>query len=440
MPGRPARLCLPKEPPGFYGPYADAYRSAWERAVERLERLGLPVEYIDTAVFSQAAAILYEGPWVAERWADLGGFIEANPGTAFPVTEQILRSGAAAQYDAASVFQAMHQLQAYKHEARRLLEDAVLVMPTAGGTWTREQVRQEPVAANRDMGRYTNHCNLLDLCAVAIPAGEAAEQTPFGITMFALAENEGLICGAAQAFGGIAGEDRAARESAASSLSSVCSAEGGTAAAYESPAAVSAGQETSPFAVCATSVAPPADQGSSPSAACALSAAASASQELSSEAHRGEPAALGQPDTSVTAASQADEPAKPETTLVAVCGLHMRGFPLEKQILGCGAVFVKETESAPKYKLVKLATVPAKPGMIKLTSGGAAVQLELWEMPLASFGAFAASIPSPLGIGKVELADGTEVPGFVCEAYAAAQSEDITSYGGWRQAVSVSNV
>ena len=70
----------------------------------------------------QAAAILYEGPWVAERWAALGSFIEANPGIAYPVTEQILRSGSAAEYDAASVFQAMHKLQRFKLEARKLLQ------------------------------------------------------------------------------------------------------------------------------------------------------------------------------------------------------------------------------------------------------------------------------------------------------------------------------
>ncbi len=70
----------------------------------------------------QAAAILYEGPWVAERWADLGSFIEANPGIAYPVTEKILRSGSAAEYDAASVFHAMHKLQQFKLEARKLLQ------------------------------------------------------------------------------------------------------------------------------------------------------------------------------------------------------------------------------------------------------------------------------------------------------------------------------
>ncbi len=355
--GLPERVCLPAGELGFYGPYASEYRAAWEQAVSRLQEVclrdGVQIVEIDVTVFAQAAAILYEGPWVAERWAALGSFIEANPGVAYPVTEQILRSGAASEYDAASVFVAMHKLQQYKLEARKLLQDAVLVMPTCGGTWTREQVLADPISTNRDMGRYTNHCNLLDLCAVAVPAGDAAPETPFGITLFALAEEEGLICGAAAL---LAGSDAAAVEVAAASVGA-------------------------------------------------------------------------------KASSSADSAAPAQTTLVAVCGLHMRGYPLEKQMQGCGARFIREDESAAKYSLVKLPTSPAKPGMIKQQQGGAAIQLEIWEMPLEAFGGFTAAIPAPLGIGKVELRDGTEVPGFVCEAYAAAGAEDVTVLRSWRNVV-----
>lgn len=123
-----------------------------------------------------------------------------------------------------------------------------------------------------------------------------------------------------------------------------------------------------------------------------------------------------------------------ETTLVAVCGLHMRGYPLEKQLLERGGAFVRETTTAAKYRLLKLPTTPAKPGLIKLPEGGGAIALEVWELPMAAFGSFVALIPGPLGIGKVELADGTEVPGFICEGYAAdlPGALDVTEYGGWR--------
>lgn len=327
-PELPRKLYVPKHPLAFYGPYAEAYRSAWEASVARLEALGMPVGYVDIGLFSEAADILYGGPWVAERWAGLGSFIEAHPGAALPVTEGILRSGAGGAFGVADGFRAMHRLQRLKLEARRLLQDGVLVMPTCGGTWTREQVRDNPVRANSDMGRYTNHCNLLDLCAVAVPSVDAADGLPFGITLFAPAGREGMIAEAARIF-----------------------------------------------------------------------------------------AALGR------------------TTPVAVCGLHMRGLPLERQMREHGARFVREDATAAKYRMVKLPTAPAKPGLIRTEEGGASLRLEIWEMPLAAFGAFAAAIPAPLGIGKIELADGTEVPGFVCEAYAAEGAEDITAHGGWRAVI-----
>jgi allophanate hydrolase len=200
VPKIPLKICLPLAPLDFYGPFAEEYRMAWEAAVDRVKKLNLPIEYIDCGFFAEAAALLYNGPYVAERWASLGSFVEANPNTVFPVTEKVLRSGTKVEYNAASVFQAMHKLQAFKLDARRLLDGAVLVMPTSGGTWTREQVRLDPISTNSDMGRYTNHCNLLDLCAVAVPADVAAPKLPFGITWFALAENEALICAAADAF------------------------------------------------------------------------------------------------------------------------------------------------------------------------------------------------------------------------------------------------
>lgn len=196
----PERVCVPGAGAvSFFGPYAAEYERAWEETVAGLKRSGLPVEEVDISLYAEAAALLYEGPWVAERWAGLGAFVEAHPNAALPVTERILRTGEEPRHTAASLFQAMHRLQAFRHEARRRLEGAVLVLPTAGGTWTREQVRQDPIATNRDMGRYTNHCNLLDLCAIALPTVDAAGDLPFGATLFALSDREDLLRGCAGA-------------------------------------------------------------------------------------------------------------------------------------------------------------------------------------------------------------------------------------------------
>ncbi|CAH1205867.1 Allophanate hydrolase [Paenibacillus auburnensis] len=349
----PARLLFPADPLGFYGPHEEDYRRAWQAAGDSLKGLGIPVEYVDCTMFFEAASILYDGPWVAERWAALGEYVENNRASVLPVTERILSSGNGEQHTASGLFQAMHRLQRYKGECRELLRDAVLVMPTCGGTWTREQVELNPVGANSDMGRYTNHCNLLDLSAVAIPAGEAAQDLPFGVTLFALADNEHLLAG--------------------------------TASLYFSGASA---------------------------------------EEVEAE----ETAGIVEKAGSVTFC-----PVQQWTT-IAVCGLHMKGFPLEKQMASHGAYFWREARTAPCYEMIRLQSVPAKPGLIKKAQGGGSIQLELWKMPEQSVGAFAALIPAPLGLGKVELEDGCEVMGFICEGYAEAEGENITACGGWRYA------
>lgn len=189
---KPAVILFPDKEPDFFGPFATEYKEAWIKSKEHITSLGIPVRSIDTAILEEAAAILYDGPWIAERWADLGKFVCAHPGSTLRVTESILRSGE--KYDAASLFKAIHKLYDIRSKTRELLKDAVLVMPTVAGTWTREQVDNDPVTTNSALGRYTNHCNLLDLCALAVPTIEAAQNLPFGTTLFALADKEGLNC------------------------------------------------------------------------------------------------------------------------------------------------------------------------------------------------------------------------------------------------------
>ncbi len=200
VPKLPAKICLPKDGLTFYGPFSKLYETKWKQAVGRIKGLGIGIQYIDYTVFQKAASILYDGPWVAERWKDLGGFVEANEGKIFPVTETILRSGSKPEHTAAKVFESMHQLQLYRAEARKILKDAVLILPTAGGTFTRDEVRENPIETNSLMGLYTNHCNLLDLCAVAVPTESGCKKDPFGITIFGLADSEALILGAANVF------------------------------------------------------------------------------------------------------------------------------------------------------------------------------------------------------------------------------------------------
>ncbi len=196
----PEKILIPAEEPEFFGDMADVHRAKWHSAVERIKSLGITVEEADYRMFYDAALILYEGAYVAERWADLKEFVEKNTGKVFPVTEKILRSGGTEEKTAARLFDDLHRLQYYRHKTREILENAVMIMPTAGGTFTREQVRQDPVKTNSKMGLYTNHCNLLDLMAAAVPENSRDRDYPFGITLFALAENSALVKSTAKKF------------------------------------------------------------------------------------------------------------------------------------------------------------------------------------------------------------------------------------------------
>jgi allophanate hydrolase len=128
-------------------------------------------------------------------------------------------------------------------------------------------------------------------------------------------------------------------------------------------------------------------------------------------------------------------PASQATLPIAVVGAHLSGLPLNGQLVERGARLREATQTAPRYRLFALPdTVPPKPGLMRVggDQSGAAIAVEVWDMPLAEVGAFLALIPPPLGLGSLELADGRWVHGFVCEAHALVGARDVTAYGGWR--------
>ncbi|WAC42926.1 allophanate hydrolase [Pseudomonas sp. SL4(2022)] len=123
----------------------------------------------------------------------------------------------------------------------------------------------------------------------------------------------------------------------------------------------------------------------------------------------------------------------PGSVRVAVVGAHLTGMPLNFQLTSRDAVLVEQTTSAATYRLYALpGTVPPKPGLARVAADGAAIIVELWDIPQARFGELVAEIPAPLGIGNLQLADGRWVKGFICEPYALDGARDITSFGGWR--------
>lgn len=122
---------------------------------------------------------------------------------------------------------------------------------------------------------------------------------------------------------------------------------------------------------------------------------------------------------------------------VAVCGAHMSGLPLNGQLTDLGGEFVEKTKTAPNYRLYKLRGFnPPRPGLVRVNQDGTCIKLEVWQLPLEKYGIFVASVPSPLGFGTLVLEDGQQVQGFLCEAYATEDAEDISEFGGWRNFIS----
>lgn len=196
----PSMVCIPEKRPEFFGEYAEIYEKSWEQALERIKACGMEIHYIDGSVFEKAAEILYDGPWIAERWEEFGDFVTENPEAVFPDTRAALDEGKESKYTAVSLFHAIHDLQEYRRKIRDILQDAVLVLPTTGGTFTREMARSNPAEVNRKLGLYTNHCNLLKMCAVSIPVTESGSEISTGITAFGLGGREGLVLGLADSF------------------------------------------------------------------------------------------------------------------------------------------------------------------------------------------------------------------------------------------------
>jgi len=123
----------------------------------------------------------------------------------------------------------------------------------------------------------------------------------------------------------------------------------------------------------------------------------------------------------------------PSRVRVVVCGAHLSGLPLNSQLLECGGTLVRATATAAEYRLYELpGTVPAKPGLIRVKNGGVAIAVEVWEIPMETYGSFVAGIPEPLGIGRVRLEGGDVVQGFLCESVALDGARDVSEFGGWR--------
>lgn len=362
--GGPFRFGVPRaQDLAFFG--NSAAQRLFDAAVQRAIALGgTPVE-IDFSPFLETARLLYEGPWVAERYQAIRGFIDEQPEAVFPPVRSIIEAGR--DKTAAELFSAQYKLKALKRVCDQVWQTVdCLLTPTAGTIYRIAEVQADPIRLNSHLGHYTNHMNLLDYSAVSVPAGFLAHGDaaglPWGVTWAAPAHKDVPLLRLADRF-------------------------------HRSLALGTSGYTL----------------GATPTAFAQVD-------------EHGEPQAL-----------LADDAARSGTIPVAVCGAHLSGLPLNPQLTSRGARLLCAIDSAPRYRLFALPGGPvARPGMVRVPEGGQAIPLEVWEVPAEHFGSFVAGIPAPLGIGKVELADGRVVPGFICEGIGTEGATDITHFGGWR--------
>ncbi|SAK91748.1 urea amidolyase [Caballeronia pedi] len=311
-----------------------------------LEAIGGEAVDIDFAPFIEAAHLLYEGPWVAERYSVAGALLEAQPDAVLPVIRDVLAK--APGTTAVDAFRAQYRLQALKQRCDAGLADLDCVLtPSIPRPVTLAELERDPIGANSLLGHYTNFMNLLDYAAAATPAGFMRNGLPWGVTLFGRAFTDQYLLSVADAL----------------------------------------------------------------HRRLAVPLVGGASQNTDAPAHA----------------------ARGDRMKLVVCGAHLAGLPLNGQLTARGARLVEATASAPRYRLYALAGgAIARPGMMRDEANGAEIAVEVWEMPGAEVGSFLAGISAPLGLGKVELADGRWETGFVCEAYALEGAVDITRYGGWR--------
>jgi len=168
-------------------------RRLFARGIELVACGGAEIVEIDFASFRETAAMLYDGPWLAERLAAIKAFFAAHAQDMHPVTREIIGRGA--NYTAADAFEAEYRLRALtRRAAREFARVDVLAVPTAPTIYTLAQVEAEPVTLNSNLGFYTNFVNLLDLAALAVPCGMRGDGLPAGITLIAPAFSEPLLC------------------------------------------------------------------------------------------------------------------------------------------------------------------------------------------------------------------------------------------------------
>ena len=171
----------------------------YHRAIARLQELGGERVEIDYSIFRRAADLLYSGPWVAERYAAIQSFFDSHADEMNSVVREIISKSK--NFSAADTFKSQYALTDFRRAAESHWKSMdVLVLPTTGTIFTHEEIQAEPIKRNTDLGYYTNFVNLMDLAAVAAPAGFRSNGLPFGISFIAPAYSDETLLALADRF------------------------------------------------------------------------------------------------------------------------------------------------------------------------------------------------------------------------------------------------
>jgi allophanate hydrolase len=172
----------------------------YAQALDRLVAMGTDLVEIDLAPLSEAARLLYDGPWVAERTAALSDFLASHRDSIDPTVRTIVEGGLGRS--AVEVFQGVYRLAELKQQADALWNDIdALCLPTAPTIYRLAEMRSSPIALNSNLGLYTNFVNLLDMAAIAVPAGWRRNGTGFGVTLIGPAWTDRALIGCAARWG-----------------------------------------------------------------------------------------------------------------------------------------------------------------------------------------------------------------------------------------------
>ncbi|MFF8802642.1 MULTISPECIES: allophanate hydrolase [unclassified Methylobacterium] len=328
--------------------------AAFAAGLDDLAALTGSARATDLAPMFAVAALLYDGPWVAERYQALRPLIETRPEALHPTTRAVI--GRARDFAAADAFAGLYRLAELRRAADALWDHIdVLVVPTYPRPVTCTELEADPIGPNSELGTYTNFVNLLDLCALAVPSRFRADGLPAGLTLIAPRGRDGLLAA------------------------------------------------------------------------------------LGARLHAAAGVQIGTSGAVVPAPEAGPTRAGPDEIELAVIGAHLSGLPLNRELTGLGARFLRAGATRPDYRLYALSGgPPRRPGLLRVAAGaGAAIAAEVWALSPAAFGRFVAAIPAPLSIGTLHLADGTDPKGFLVEAEGIGSGTDITEYGSWQRYLAV---